>query len=56
MVGDDPVGHAALDHVVGHVDRGWRRRSGDHVAGAVQLGDRGDVGLVVEEALDERRR
>ena len=53
VVGDDAVGDAALDHVVGHVDPGGVDEAADDVAGAVELGDGLEL-VLVEEALDQR--
>ena len=52
LIADDPVGHAALDHQVGHIGPGAVHERLDHVALTVQLGDRVQA-IGIQEALHQ---
>jgi len=52
MIGDNPVRHAVLDHLVGHMALAGIDESGDNIPRAVQLRD-GFQLILIDEALHE---
>jgi hypothetical protein len=53
MVADDPVGHPALDQVVGHVALARIHKAGHYCINAIEFRHRGEL-ILIQEALDQR--